>query len=357
MNKIRGEGRIFQRGAIWWVAYSRNGHEMRESSQSKDERDARKLLRRRLEELKKPEFVGPAEKKLDLNDLEKKLKSDYTRHGRKSWTTVTHCLKPVKAYFGYDRLLAITASRIEAYQDCRLKEGRARATVNREVRYLLHGFRLLFKAHEISYVPEVKLLEGENVREGFTNRPEFEELVSNMKVAEPTKDIVRFLYCSAWRSSEAKSLEWSKVDMHDWIIRLPRKNSKNKRPRTLVLVGELREIIQRRLEDKRFDCPYVFHRHGKQIKSFRRGFISAAKHAGLAGLTPHDLRRSAVRNFLKAGLGEAEGMSISGHETNSTYKRYGIIDENLQRHSLERVHEQQQREIEERKVVPIRRAG
>jgi hypothetical protein len=50
-------------------------------------------------------------------------------------------------------------------------------------------------------------------------------------------------------------------------------------------------------------------------------------------------------------------MSISGHETNSTYKRYGIIEENLQRQSLERVHEQQQREIEERKVVPIRRAG
>ena len=90
-----------------------------------------------------------------------------------------HCLKPVKAYFGFDRLLAITASRIEAYQDYRLKEGRARATVNREVRYLLHAFRLLFKAHEISYLPEVKLLEGENVREGFTNRPEFEELVSN----------------------------------------------------------------------------------------------------------------------------------------------------------------------------------
>jgi hypothetical protein len=80
----------------------------------------------------------------------------------------------------------------------------------------------------------------------------------------------------------------------------------------------------------------VFHRNGKKIKSFRRAFISAAKHAGLAGLTPHDLRRSAVRNFLKVGLDESEGISISGHETNSTYKRYGIIDENLQRQSLER---------------------
>lgn len=138
-----------------------------------------------------------------------------------------HCLKPVKAYFGVDRLLAITASRIEAYQDCRSKKV-ARGTVNREVRYLLHGFRLLFKAHKISYMPEVKLLEGENVREGFTNRPEFEELVSKMKIGEPTKDIVRLLYCSAWRSNEAKTLEWSKVDLHDWVIRLTRKNSKTK---------------------------------------------------------------------------------------------------------------------------------
>jgi integrase len=286
MNKARGEGRIFQRGAIWWIAYSRNAHEMRESSQSTEDREARKLLRRRLEELKKPEFVGPAEKKLDLEDLEQKLKADYIRHGRKSWKTVTHCLKPVKAYFGYDRLLAITASRIEAYQDSRLTKGKARATVNREITYLLHGFRLLLKAHEISYVPQVKLLEGENVREGFSNRPEFEDLVSNMKGSDVTKDTVRFLYCSAWRSGEGKNLEWNKVDLHDWVIRLPRKNSKNKRPRTLVLVDELREIIQRRLEDKRPDCSYVFHRSGKQIKSFRRAFISAARHAGLVGLTP-----------------------------------------------------------------------
>jgi hypothetical protein len=48
-------------------------------------------------------------------------------------------------------------------------------------------------------------------------------------------------------------------------------------------------------------------------------------------------------------------MSISGHETNSTYKRSGIIDENLQRECLERVHEQQQCEVEEWKVVPIAR--
>jgi len=173
---------------------------------------------------------------------------------------------------------------------------------------------------------------------------------------EGARDIVRFLYNSAWRSGEAKKLEWSKVDVHDWVIRLSRKTEKTKRPRTLALVGELREIIERRLAKRTPECPYVFHRSGKPIKSFRRSFKTAFKNAGLEGIIPHDMRRSGIRNFTKAGLGESEGMAISGHKTNSVYKRYNVIDEELQRQSLQRVHEQQQREIEQRKVVPIRKA-
>jgi hypothetical protein len=47
-------------------------------------------------------------------------------------------------------------------------------------------------------------------------------------------------------------------------------------------------------------------------------------------------------------------MSIGGPRTNSTYKRYGIIDEDMQRQALESVQQRQQQEIEIRKVVPIR---
>jgi hypothetical protein len=67
------------------------------------------------------------------------------------------------------------------------------------------------------------------------------------------------------------------------------------------------------------------------------------------------MRRSGSRNFTKAGLDESEGMSISGHETNSVYKRYNIIDEEMQRQALQRVQEQQQKEKETRKVVPLKR--
>jgi len=218
----RGSGRVFRRGEIFWIAYSRNGHEIRESAETTDERKAWKLLNERIEQAKKPQFVGPAEKRLMLDDLEAKIVADYERHGRRSADTVKHCLKPVKEHFQYNTLLQLTPQRIEAYQMARLKAGMARATVNREVRYLLHGYRLLFDAGEISYLPKVTLLEGENVREGFVNIADFGAVLAEIE-DDDTKDIIEFLYNCAWRTGEACKLEWSKVDTNDWVVRLPRK--------------------------------------------------------------------------------------------------------------------------------------
>ena len=86
------------------------------------------------------------------------------------FTQAWHCLNAVREYFPYDRLLEITPSRIEAYPDHRLKQSMARATVNREVRYLLGEYRLLFDTHEIW----LRSQGGENVREGFSTASEFE---------------------------------------------------------------------------------------------------------------------------------------------------------------------------------------
>ena len=43
-----GRGRIFRRGAIWWVSWCHNGKERRESSTSSNETIAKNLLNRRL---------------------------------------------------------------------------------------------------------------------------------------------------------------------------------------------------------------------------------------------------------------------------------------------------------------------
>jgi hypothetical protein len=52
----------------------------------------------------------------------------------------------------------------------------------------------------------------------------------------------------------------------------------------------------------------------------------ACKRAGLVGRLLHDLRRTAARDFRRAGVSEGEIMRLCGWETRSMFDRYKMID-------------------------------
>ena len=72
--------------------------------------------------------------------------------------------------------------------------------------------------------------------------------------------------------------------------------------------------------------PTVFHRKGQPIKNPRNAWNRACVKAGNPGAWFHDLRRSAVRNMERAGVSRSVLMKVTGHKTESIYKRYAIAD-------------------------------
>ncbi len=124
-----------------------------------------------------------------------------------------------------------------------------------------------------------------------------------------------------------KTLEWRDVDLSGKVVHLRPEISKNKDGRVLPLSSELLTIMERAHAKRRLDCPFVFHRNGEPIGDFRKAWSSAQKAVGLSPVLVHDLRRTAVRNMVRAGIPDRIAMTLSGHKTRSIFDRYNIVSE------------------------------
>jgi hypothetical protein len=81
---MRGMGRIFKRGSIYWIAYNHRGKEHREISNSETESQARKLLKKRIGEAASGRLLGAKEERLTFEDLAEALLTDYEINERRS---------------------------------------------------------------------------------------------------------------------------------------------------------------------------------------------------------------------------------------------------------------------------------
>jgi integrase len=97
--------------------------------------------------------------------------------------------------------------------------------------------------------------------------------------------------------------------------------------------------------------PWLFHRNGKPITSFRVGWKKACIAAGIPGKIPHDFRRRAVRNLERAVVPRSAAMAMVGHKTRSIYQRYAIADEGMLEEAALKLARQNEKDQAQQKAV------
>ena len=333
---MKGNGRVFQRGSIWWIAYYDKGREQRESSGSRERKEAVKLLRQRLGEVA---FGGTAPalpkrsraRAVTMNDLFDLVEHNHQLNGCVSPTNQA-CLRRMRKHFGRYPVQACSGLVISHYMAARQRAGRKGSTINREMGILRSAFRLGYEHDMVSKTPVIKRLPDFGVRNEFFTREEIDALLPCLP--EYYRDVVLFAFLTGWRKGEITGLQWSNVNRAEAVIRLEPMQNKSRDVRVLTLHGELAALIERRWQARmvgRTVAPHVFHRGGLRLFAFRMTWLRACRRAGLGHRWFHSLRRSAARNMSLLGIPEKVIMSIMGHKTRRMFDRYNIVSETDQR--------------------------
>jgi integrase len=289
-------------------------------------------------------LVTPDVGKLTFAEGVKLLVDHHVAHGRDTKKLEGRIALHLTPYFGERRRMAtITSATVTAYRAHRNQQTPkpALATVNRELAWLKQMFTLAVDAGLLMTKPKIKPAEH-NARQGFFEPDQIATVLT--KLPEDLRAPVEFAFLTGWRmKSEVLSRQWRHVDFKRGSVRLDPGEAKNDEPREIFLTTRLRQILEAQkakadaMKGKRKIVPWVFFRmvangrggpkRPEPITSLTKWFKRASKEAGLPGRRPHDLRRSAVRQFVRQGIPERVAMRLTGHKTRSVFDCHDIVSE------------------------------
>jgi integrase len=253
--------------------------------------------------------------------------ADY-RLGRKDavWAE-QHVRLHLRPAFGATIACRLTTEAVRKFKARRLKEGAKPATINRSLALLKHALRLGTQATppKLQRVPHIEMLHEDNTRRGFFEEGHYDALLPELPAY--LRPLLIAGYWTGCRRGELLRLRWDQVDLDRGVIRLAAAETKSKTARTIPMVPSLiAALAVQRAQHP--DAEFVFvDESGQPIRQFNKQWDAACVRAGITGMLFHDLRRTAVRAMIRAGVSQHVAMQISGHKTASVFRRYDVVDE------------------------------
>ena len=349
--EVAGHPITVQAQGPWWIRYVVDGQLQCVSSKSHKKKDATRLLRAHEgyapTEIPRPAAVAT----LRFEEAADDLLNDYQTNKKRSLRTVTlRITKHLTPFFGSRPMAAINTVLVRQFVIRRQAAGASNATINRDLITLKRMFSLAVQAGTLATRPYIPLLHERNVRTGFFEREQLQCVKDHLPPS--MRGIAAFAFVTGWRTpSEILPLEWRQVDLEAGEVHLDPGTTKNGEARTFPVTHELRRVLEDQqaiaeglTREQQGPAPYVFcfligKKAGRRISesAYNHAWRKARVAAGCPTRIPHDFRRTAVRNLVRAGVPERVAMQLTGHKTRAIFERYNITSPSDLREAAQRL--------------------
>jgi len=344
-------GELVEASPYWYMVWRVGGRQFKKSSGTDVKQEALSQLRDIIQKSKQGFQTSADNSKLTYEHFRQHFINDYRDKQFRSLLTNKETgkqyvcgLNHLDDFFAGRKITNITADAIDHFKLERKKSGAANGTINRSLAILRRMFKIAMKRGKVQFTPAIEMLPEPKGRQGFLDIGDYEALYNALP--EHVRPMLAVGFYTGMRLGEILNLKWFQVSISENKIILESEDVKNKEARIIPLIGPLPELFEN-LRQKNSDSEYVFLGvHSEPIKSFIKAWRNACIKVGIRvkingaevashfdenrtyhGFLFHDLRRSAVRNFIRSGVSRSIAMKISGHKTEEVFERYNITSE------------------------------
>lgn len=329
-KRPRGMGSIFPRGPVYWITYSKDGREFRESSDSHLLSVAKGLLEKRLAEIKTGKFQGLESERLTVgqmvDDLFRRRRNSELKGAKSLEWEERRWRLHLKAHFENVKAKTVNARFLSQYIAKRREEKAEPASINRELAILRRAFRLY---REEIPMPIFTLLPEDNARREFLTDEAYPKLTQACSdVGLWLRALVAVAVGTGWRKGELLAMRVRHVDIKVRRVSLDADMTKNAEPKRAAINAEMLPLLEACIAGKGAE-DFVFTRDGKQIRkdNMRTDWAAVTKAAGIPEFIFHSLRRTFARNSRRLGISEGVIMKAGGWLTREIFDRYDIKDD------------------------------
>ena len=312
----------------WWICFRDDNGRLRRRKIGRGKRAAGRVLSKVKVEIAEGRYIDrKASCKVTLGEL----KDSFTNHTRsirrrRSRNAEASTWRRLLEFFGRGVLIDKIGERdIEAYRRKREGDGKAVASINRELSNLSGALSWAVRNGIIDKKPRIKMPNPHNERERFLTKEEARRLVSYCPA--DIRPIIQAALFTGMRRGELLQMGWSWVDFQNLMIKIPPSATKNGQRRHVPISDNMYRVLMDLRRRSIDGCDLVFHIDGKPIPESRlaKTWRKARDKAGLKELRLHDARHSLASWLVMGGESLYTVATILGHRSLEMAQRYSHL--------------------------------